>query len=148
MKEIITKRYKKPHILLFVLSAVTVISGIVIRNVPFAGIALTLVGYLSVMIIALSVLMAASSLYFLVSPQGVIEKIDDNVIFRTGFRKTVVNKHDILGVAPACFPGNPDKIQKNAVTVKYLAGGAEKILVCGEVPDVEATISKLRSIID
>lgn len=147
MKEVISERYKKPYISLLIISAVTVISGIVIRKFPFAGFASTLVGYLSVAVIVLSVIMAASSLYFLMSPQGVIEKIDNDVIFRIGFRKIVVNKHDILGIAPACFPGNSDKIQENAVTVKILAGGAEKIFVCGGIPDVEAAISKLRSII-
>lgn len=148
MKEIISKRFKKPYISLLLLSAVTVISGFAVRRAPLAGFALTFIGYLSVLIIAVSVLMAAVGIYFLISPQGVIERIDDSIIFRIGFRKAVISKNDILSIAPACFPGNPDKIQKNVIAVKYLADGAEKTLVCGDIPDPQAVISKLRSIIE
>ena len=136
MKEIISKRNKKPYFYLLVIALIAIFSSTrYLRVSPL--------GYIALPMLIACVLLSIISIFLLVDSHGVIERVDDTIIIRRGIRKTTINKNDILDVFPTPHPNKPNEIQKNVISIKVLANGKEKTLICGDVMDVESAVAKL-----
>ncbi len=140
MKEIISARNKTSYYILSALCVFAVVQNTVFLRSPTLrpiAIPMYIIYFLAAIIF----------IFFVLNPHGAIERDGDSIIIRRGIQKTIVNKKDILEVFPTPHPSKPNQIQKNAVSFKIQESGKEKILICGDVADVDSAIEKLTAII-
>ena len=140
MKEIISKRYKKPYYFQLVLSVITMAISARYIHIPMLS------NIMLIMLMILS-LISITWIFVLANPHGVIERVDDTIIIRRIMDKTVINKNDILDVFPTPYSNKPNEMQKYMITIKFLAKGKEELLNCGDIADVDSAVKKLKDLI-
>lgn len=140
MKEIISKRNKKPYFFLLVISVASMIASTKYLRVP-------MLRYIALPMLIVLFLLSVMCIFLLINPHGAIERVDNTIIIRRGIRKTVITKKDILDVFPTPHPNKPNEIQKNVLSIKVLTNGTEKSLICSDIKDVKSTVEKLRVLI-
>lgn len=140
MKEIISKRNKKPYIFVLILTVITIALFSVYSKIPSMRTICTV--FLCALVLAL-----AEWIFFLADPRGVIERHGDKLLIRRGLFKTVVNISDIKEVFLTPNQVKKGGFQRNSVTVKALVGNKEKSLVCGDVIDAKGVVEKINALL-
>ena len=133
----IVERKKGTYVYLLILSVFTLAVGVVNRNASL------LFRYFSIPMMIACACLVINCIIILLNPHGAIELVGDTVVVRRGIRKTTIRVSDMIEVFPTPYPNNPNSVQKNVVSIKLCTDGKEKILVCGDVKDVELAITKI-----
>lgn len=141
MNEIISPLNKKSYIFLLVASLISGALSTRYLRIP-------MLQYIAMPMLVLFGLFAVFCLYMLLDPHGVVERSGDRLILRMGVRKVELDIQSITQVTPAPHPNDPNTAQKNAILIQYKEDGAEKQLICGDIPDVAATVNRLTDLIN
>ena len=138
MKEVISKRNKKPYILALLLSVFSILMSFAYLN------SVRVLGWIFVIVLSISAIVWS---IFLIDPRGVIEREGDTLIIRRGMWKTVVKIADVLDVDRVPHLSKAGEFQDNCISIRATVDGKETRMICSDVIDEVAVIAKIRAMI-
>ena len=134
MKQILSKRHKKPYSIALAVSLAAIFMSAAYLNVPNFKI-------LGIIFIAILSLASVVWLYLVLDTHGVVEKEGDTLTIRRGLWKTEVKISDVKEITKLPHPTKVGEYQNNCLSIKATVNGEEKNLVCTDAEDVNAVIT-------
>ena len=86
------------------------------------------------------------NIFFILDKRPVIEKNEQLITFRNGFRRTTININDIVEISQN-FNNTKKVITKDSIYIKANIEGKEKIIICKNIINATDVIDKLNNFI-